>query len=132
MAKKSSPVLTDYLYIIGMAVTVVGFILPIFSAFGGKITLNGFDLVGKGDSAMKIAVLLVFIGAAAGIVFQLVRTSSLYRLIALVVTIAGGLYCFFNTNDIGIKLAGKFLGIGFYLIIIGWCVGAAGFFLSRK
>lgn len=131
MAKKSVSI-TSYLYVIGMAITAIGFIVPVFSAFGGNITLNGFDLVGKGDSVMKIAVLLVFIGAVAGIILQFVMNKSLYKLIALVVTIAGGLYCFFNTNDIGIKLAGKFLGIGFYLIIIGWCVAAVGFFLDRK
>ncbi|MCK9169987.1 MAG: hypothetical protein M0P01_06190 [Treponema sp.] len=131
MSKKNISFMS-YLYVIGMAITVIGFFTPIFSAFGRHITLNGFDLVGKGDSAMKIAVLLIFAGAAAGIIFQFVLNKSLYKLIALVVTIAGGLYCFFNTNDLGIKIAGNFLDIGFYLIITGWCVGTAGFLFARK
>ena len=130
MAKKNSPL--NYVYAIGMAVTVLGFMLPVFSAFGGNITMNGFDLVGKGDSAMKIAVLLVFIGAAAGVVVQFIPNNQLYKIIALIVTVAGGLYCFFNTSDIGIKFAGKFLGAGFYMIITGWCIAAAGFILKRK
>jgi len=130
MAKKNSPL--SYVYLIGMAVTAIGFMLPIFSAFGGNITMNGFNLVGKGDSAMKIAVLLVFIGAVAGIVVQFIPNNSLYKIIALIVTVAGGLYCFFNTSDMGIKLAGKFLGTGFYMIIAGWCIAAAGIILKRK
>jgi hypothetical protein len=120
------------LYVIGMSITVIGFIVPIFSAFGGTITLNGFELAGKGDSVMKFALLLVFFGAIAGIVFQFFTHVPLLKLIALIVTVAGGLYCFFNTSDIGVKLAGKFLGSGFYMIIIGWCVAAAGLFLDRK
>jgi hypothetical protein len=130
MAKKSSPL--NYVYAIGMAVTAIGFMLPIFSAFGGNITMNGFNLVGKGDSIMKIAVLLVFIGAVAGVAVQFIPNNSLYKIIALIVTVAGGLYCFFNTSDVGIKLAGKFLGTGFYMIIIGWCIAAAGIILKRK
>jgi len=131
MPKKSvSPM--SYLYVIGMAVTAIGFVIPIFSAFGGRITLNGFDLAGKGDSLMKAAVLLVFIGAVAGIVVQFALNKPLYKLIALIVSVAGGLYCFFNTSDIGVKIAGKFLGTGFYLIIIGWCAAAAGFFFDKK
>jgi hypothetical protein len=130
MTKKNSPL--NYVYAIGMIVTAIGFLLPVFSAFGGNITMNGFNLVGKGDSAMKIAVLLVFIGAVAGVVVQFIPNNSLYKIIALIVTVAGGLYCFFNTSDIGIKLAGKFLGAGFYMIIIGWCIAAAGFILKRK
>ena len=130
MAKKNSPL--NYVYAIGMAVTVLGFMLPVFSAFGGNITMNGFDLVGKGDSAMKIAVLLVFIGAVAGIAVQFIPNNSLYKIIALIVTVAGGLYCFFNTSDIGIKFAGKFLGTGFYMIIAGWCIAVAGIILKRK
>jgi hypothetical protein len=131
MSRKKTSFMS-YLYVIGMAITVTGFFTPIFSAFGRHITLTGFDLVGKGDSAMKIAVLLIFAGAAAGIVFQFVLNKSLYKLIALVITVAGGLYCFFNTNDFGIKMAGNFLDIGFYMIVTGWCIGTAGFLFARK
>ena len=128
MAKKNASIIS-YLYVIGMALTVIGFIIPIFKV--GPFKMNGFDLVGKGDSVMKIAALLVFLGAAAGVVFQFAMNKSLYKLIALIVTVAGGLYCFFNTSDLGVKIAGNFLSTGFYLIVIGWCVALVGWILNR-
>ncbi|MBQ5492215.1 MAG: hypothetical protein IIT68_09225 [Treponema sp.] len=137
MAKKSTSLL-GYLFVIGCAITAVGFVLPIFSAniLGiAKASVNGFDLVGKGDSLMKVAALLVFIGAVAGIVFEFVPVggvSNLLKLIALVISIAGGLYCFFNTSDVGLKLAAKVLSVGFYAIIAGWIVALVGWLLGKK
>jgi len=115
-----------------MAVVVIGFLAPIFSIFGGHIKLNGFDLVGKGDSAMKIAALFIFLGAVTGIILQFVKNNSLYKLVALIITLAGGLYCYFNTSDIGIKIASKFLSTGFYMIVIGWCIALTGWLLCKK
>ncbi|MCI1208976.1 MAG: hypothetical protein LKF96_05970 [Treponema sp.] len=132
MAKKKS---TDYLYLLGMLVTAIGFLLPIFklSAFGSNlVTINGFDIVGKGNSAVKIAVLLIFIGAVAGVLLSAALRNKAYNLVALIVSIAGGLYVFANSNDFGIKLAQKFLSVGFYLIIIGWIVAIIGWLFSSK
>ena len=84
---------------------------------------------------MKVAALLVFIGAVAGIVFEFVPVggvSNLLKLIALVISIAGGLYCFFNTSDVGLKLAAKVLSVGFYAIIAGWIVALVGWLLGKK
>ena len=132
MAKKSNKSLLSNLYLIGMAITAIGFIVPVFK--GALVQVNGFDLVGNGNSIMKIAALFVFIGAVAGIVLNFVnagKNQSLLKLIALIVSIAGGLYVFFNTSNIGIKLAAKSLYIGFYMIIIGWIVGIVGYIQNK-
>ena len=136
MAKKNSSVL-GYLFVIGCAITAIGFVLPIFSAniLGlAKASVNGFNLVGKGDSAMKVAALLVFIGAVAGIALEFIPVSlpKIVKLIALIISVAGGLYCFFNTSDLGLKIAGKVLAPCFYLIIAGWVVALVGWLLDNK
>ncbi|MBP3709615.1 MAG: hypothetical protein J6I73_04340 [Treponema sp.] len=132
MAKKSSKSLLSNLYLIGMALTAIGFIVPIFK--GNLVQVNGFDLVGNGNSVMKIAALLVFIGAVAGIVLSFVnigKNQSLLKVIALAVSVVGGLYVFFNTSDFGVKLAAKYLYVGFYLIIIGWVVAIVGYLKNK-
>ena len=115
-----------------MALTAIGFIVPIFK--GNLVQVNGFDLVGNGNSVMKIAALLVFIGAVAGIVLSFVnigKNQSLLKVIALAVSVVGGLYVFFNTSDFGVKLAAKYLYVGFYLIIIGWVVAIVGYLKNK-
>ncbi|MBQ9495248.1 MAG: hypothetical protein IJR50_06385 [Treponema sp.] len=132
MAKKSSKSLLSNLYLIGMALVAVGFIVPIFR--GNLVKVNGFDLVGDGNSIMKIAALLVFIGAVAGIVLSFVnagKNQSLLKVIALAASVAGGLYVFFNTSNFGVQLASKYLSVGFYLIVIGWVAAIVGY-LQKK
>ncbi|MBQ9630851.1 MAG: hypothetical protein IJR49_04620 [Treponema sp.] len=132
MAKKSSKSLMGNLYLIGMALTAIGFILPIFKA--GPLKVNGFDMVGNGNSIMKLAALLVFIGAIAGVVLNFIsvgKNQKMLKLIALVLSVLGGLYCFFNTSDVGIKLVARYLYAGFYLIIAGWIVGVLGYLQGK-
>lgn len=128
MAKKSSKASLGNLYLIGAALTAIGFLLPIFKA--GPIKVSGFDLVGDGNSIMKLAALLVFVGAVAGIILNFVsvgKNQDMLKLVVLIVSIAGGLYCFFNTSDFGVKLATKYLSAGFYLIVAGWIVSILGY-----
>lgn len=150
MAKMNS--WTGHLYEIGTALTTAGFILPIFrlSGFFGGIAkglgklggkshgnlINGFSIISNtNDTAMKIAALLLFIGAAAGLIVSVlksIKNKNLIQIIALVVSVAAGLYIFFNTGDYGVKFAAKYLFIGFYMIVIGWLAAAAGLFLNHK
>ena len=153
MAKKSS--IMGYLYAIGMAVTAIGFCVPIFKlsgffggiakgigkiskAFGGRGGLdliNGFSIVSStNDTVMKIAALLVFIGALAGLVISFLnikKNKELYKLIALIVSVAAGLYMFFNTSDYDAKFAANYLFIGFYMIIAGWIIAFIGWYKNR-
>ena len=85
MAKKSS---LNVLYLVGMALVALGFVLPIFqfSSILGKHQFTGFDLVGDGDTALKIYTLLIFIGGIAGVVlsFVKVQNAKLLKLAAFV------------------------------------------------
>ena len=98
MAKKRKASM-PMLYCIGMLVTAIGYILPIFrktiDAFGKTAVLfsiNGFDLVGDGDSTMKIMALLIFIGAVLGVILALlpkVPQAKIIQLIAIVISVVG-------------------------------------------
>ena len=63
MAKKGAKI--ELLYVLGMALVVIGFCVPIFQSAIGKA--NGFKLVGNGNSATKLFTLLIFIGGVAGL-----------------------------------------------------------------
>ena len=140
MAKKKSSAL-PLIYCVGMLATVVGFILPIFrkaiEVFDKTqviFSMNGFDLFGDGDSTMKIMVLLVFIGAAVGVLLSLLQNVSqarILRLVALVISIVGGVYCFLNVGDFVKEMAVKVLFIGFYMIVAGWVVALIGWIMNK-
>lgn len=140
MGKKSSRI---GLYLVGMAMVVVGFILPIFKV-GTIGSANGFDLVGKGDSLYKVAALLVFAGAVAGVVagvvLSLIGGSNFLRLVVMLVSIIGGAYIVLNVGDLGnhgvfgklgLKLIGKTLYVGFYVIVAGWVISLLGYFTEK-
>lgn len=136
MGKKSSGI---GLYLIGMALVIVGFILPIFK-IGAIGSANGFDLVGKGDSLYKVATLLVFVGAVAGVVLSFIGGSKFLKLIVMLVSIIGGAYVILKVGDLGnhgvfgklgLKLIGKTLYVGFYVIVVGWIVSVLGYFSEK-
>ena len=122
------------LYLIGMILVAVGFFLPIFKVSIGPFSgsTNGFDLVGNGNSMMKIAALLVFAGAVVGVICSFINKGGLLKLLALIVSIAGGLYCFFNTSSTAHSILFKIVGVGFYLIIAGWVIALLGYLASKK
>lgn len=136
MAKKSS--LLSYLYVIGMALVAIGFVCPVFS---GKLSgnWNGFDFINfKNDeiSFVTLGAFLIIAGAAAGIVFQFVMNKKLFKLIALVVSIVGLAVLYYGCMDSKIysMIAKQFIKIatyGFYMIIAGWVVAAAGLVIEK-
>ena len=124
------------LYPLGAALTAIGFICPVFGK--GRGAMNGFDLVTENSSAISIGVILVFAGAIAAIIlcFLKVKNARFLKLLALVVSIVGGVILVVRMNDNALsKLVGKgFLkhtAVGFYLIIVGWILSLVGFVKSK-
>ncbi|MBQ7882288.1 MAG: hypothetical protein IJ312_06215 [Treponema sp.] len=135
MAKKSS--VMSYLYLIGLALVVVGFLCPMFK--GSLTDLNGFDFLNFEDFGfVTIGGLLIFIGAIAGVVlnFVKIKNAKMLKLVSLIVSIAGGVILVIGFNDNGLY---KFLAkgllkhayIGFYVVIVGWIVALLGHFSSK-
>lgn len=136
MAKKKK-MSTGMLYLIGMALVVVGFFCPMFKA--GPIEPNGLDFLNFDNFGfVTIGGLLILVGAAAGVVlnFLNVKNRKTLQLAALVASIAGGviLVIGFNDNAIYKVIAKGFLKhvyIGFYVVLAGWVVGLVGFLTGR-
>lgn len=124
------------IYLIGMAVTVIGFCLPMFKIFGsnGK---NGFGFINFDNSGfVTIGALLIIIGAVAGIVVSLLGKGDQFEWIALAVSVLGGIILVIGFNDNGIyKAIGKALvknsTIGFWMVVAGWVVAAVGKVLKK-
>ncbi len=124
------------IYLIGMAVTVIGFCLPMFKIFGsnGK---NGFGFINFDNSGfVTIGALLIIIGAVAGIVVSLLGKGDQLEWIALAVSVLGGVILVIGFNDNGIyKAIGKALvknsTIGFWMVVAGWVVAAVGKVLKK-
>jgi hypothetical protein len=123
-------------YLIGMAVTVIGFCLPMFKIFGsnGK---NGFGFINFDNSGfVTIGALLIIIGAVAGVVVALLGKGDQLEWIALAVSVLGGIILVIGFNDNGIyKAIGKALvknsTIGFWMVVAGWVVAAVGKVLKK-
>ena len=123
-------------YLIGMAVTVIGFCLPMFKIFGsnGK---NGFGFINFDNSGfVTIGALLIIIGAVAGLVVSLLGKGDQLEWIALAVSVLGGIVLVIGFNDNGIyKAIGKALvknsTIGFWMVVAGWVVAAVGKVLKK-
>ena len=133
MGKKSS---LPLIYLIGVLLIAIGFCLPLFSGKVLKVTANGWKFIhfDKNFGWSSLAALLIFCGAAVGAVFCFVsagKSTSLLRLICIIVSIVGGLIFFIKYNDNGVTRAlGKFnlkyMAIGLYMIFAGWIVGLIG------
>lgn len=123
-------------YLIGMAVTVIGFCLPMFKIFGsnGK---NGFGFINFDNSGfVTIGALLIIIGAVAGLVVSLLGKGDQLEWIALAVSVLGGIVLVIGFNDNGIyKAIGKAFvknsTIGFWMVVAGWVVAAVGKVLKK-
>ncbi len=137
MAKKSKKI--SLLYLIGTALVVIGFCIPMFK---GKIlggTSNGFDFINLDNFGfVTIGALLIFIGAVAGLIFSFnfIRQADLVKLIALVASIVGGvvLVIGFNQDKIYQTIAKGFLKtayVGFYMIIAGWIISLIGYITKK-
>ena len=125
MEKKNS--IMSNLYLIGMALVVIGFILPMFKVLGQ--TPNGF----KNSGFCTIGSLMIIAGGIAGLVFNFVSNGSkTLKLAALAVSIIGAIVLIIGFNDnVVYKAIGKGLikhaYVGFYCIIVGWVAGILGY-----
>ena len=140
MAKKSK---LPLIYLIGVALVIVGFCLPVFrngtvqkiaSAFGGNSGVNGFKFISSENfNFVNLGAILIIAGAIAGAVlsFVSVKNSDMLKLVCIVVSIVGGVILFVGcTQDAAYKFIAKgFLKnafVGFYMILAGWVVGLVG------
>lgn len=134
MAKKGS---LPLIYMIGMALVVIGFICPVFDFFIG--TLNGFDFINFKDfGTTTIGALLIIVGAVLGLVFCFVggKNSGMLKLVGLLVSIAGGVVLIISySGDVFSEGIGKFFievaTYGFYMILAGWVVGVVGYVMKK-
>lgn len=136
MAKKSSLAI---LYLVGMALVVLGFCLPMFTGFGGLSTPNGFNFINFNKGGfVTIGALLIFIGAAAGVVrcFIAFGPEKTVKMICLLVSIIGGIVLVigFTQNKFYSMIAKGFLKhatYGFYILLAGWVCGIVGFLTNK-
>ena len=140
MGKKVS--ILSYLYLIGMALVAIGCFLPLTTHFGGNANgSSAFKVItSNGNGIVKTGAILALLGAVAGILFCFIKIKNvgLLKLVSLIVSVAGGVYVFFNTSDFAknvVKGLGKITksapGIGLILIIIGWVAALIGWILNR-
>lgn len=138
MAKKSGSLL-GYLYLIGMALVVVGCFLPLSSHFGGNF--KGATAVSRISDGGIIALgaVLALAGAVAGLVlcFVPVKNARLLKLVAVVVSLAGGVYVALNGPSVKVlKFAAKSglanFGLGFYVIALGWVLALVGWVMHKN
>ena len=139
MAKKSNL----NLYLIGLALVVVGCFLPLTASkfLGGGS--SAFKAITNGSGDLKIGSILALGGAIAGIVFCFVNLGVKLpvKLISLIASIVGGVYvwyCYMNGGAIlkgavklGLKATGSKPGIGLIIIIVGWVLALLGWIKNR-
>ena len=134
MEKKNS--IMSNLYLIGMALVVIGFILPMFKVLGQ--TPNGFKFINfKNSGFCTIGSLMIIAGGIAGLVFNFLSNGSkTLKLAALAASIIGAIVLIIGFNDnVVYKAIGKGLlkhaYIGFYLVVVGWVSAIAGYLKSN-
>lgn len=130
MEKKNG--IMSNLYLIGMALVVIGFILPMFKVLGQ--TPNGFKFINfKNSGFCTIGSLMIIASGIAGLVFNFVSNGSkTLKLAALAVSIIGAIVLIIGFNDnVVYKAIGKGLVkhayVGFYCTIVGWVAGILGY-----
>lgn len=131
MGKKVS--IMSYLYLIGMALVVVGFCCPMIKGIFGS-SANGFDFIKnvKDGSFVAIGAILIFAGAVAGLLACFVKQLSGLKLIFALAVLAGAIILIigFTTNGGIYKAIGKHLLknalFGFYMVVVGIVAGVAG------
>lgn len=141
MSKKSGSL---SLYLIGMALVVIGCFLPLTASkfFGGGS--SAFNAIVDGSGDLKIGSILALGGAIAGIVFCFVSVAGKLpvKLISLIVSIAGGVYVLLSYLNlapwaksfakIAHKAVGTHIGIGLIVICVGWVIALVGYFKGNK
>ena len=138
MGKKKVNVIS-YLYLIGMAITTIGFCCPMFKGFLGSA--NGFKFINFENSGfVTIGALLIFIGAVVGLAYAVLPmlgiklpSSDLVKTVAVIASIAGGIVLVigFQDNAVYKAIAKGFLKnatYGFYMVVVGWVLALVGKF----
>ena len=139
MGKKKGNVI-GYLYLIGMAITTIGFCCPMFKGFLGS-GANGFKFINfENGGFVTIGALLIFIGAVVGLAYAVLPmigiklpSSDLVKFVAIIASIAGGIVLVigFQDNAIYKAIAKGFLKnatYGFYMVVVGWVLALIGKF----
>ena len=133
MGKKVS---LPLIYLIGMALVVIGFCCPMFSGFLGSA--NGFKFINFDNSGfVTIGALLIIAGAIAGLVACFVPQLKGLKLIFALCVLAGAIVLVigFTTNGGIYKAIGKNIikhaTIGFYLVVVGIVAGVAGAVMNK-
>lgn len=140
MGKKKSSGIMSYLYLIGMAITTIGFCCPMFKGLFGS-GANGFDFINfENGGFVTIGALLIFIGAVVGLAYAILPmlkiklpSVDLIKIVALIASIVGGIVLVIGFQDNAIyKVIAKGLlknaNYGFYMVIAGWIVALIGKF----
>ncbi|MCQ2592951.1 MAG: hypothetical protein MJ188_09230 [Treponema sp.] len=145
MGKKSG-IKISFIYLIGMLLVAIGFVMPMFcpkNPINGKfltdLSVNGFDFLDFNQmGTITIAGLLIFCGACAGVVMSFLgfKGADIIKVILLFVSIAGGvlLVIKFNDNWLTKKIGTGFFKhayIGTYMILAGWVVGLLGAIIKK-
>lgn len=139
MGKKGSSV--SLLYVIGMALAVVGFFLPMFKGLFGS-TANGFSFIKNIDNGgfAAIGALVIFIGAVVGLVWAVLPmvgiklpASDLVKLLAVLALVVGIVILFVGfTQSKVYKAVAKGLFkhamYGFYVLVAGIVLAVVGKF----
>ncbi len=137
MGKKSSSV--GMIYLIGMALAVVGFFLPMFKGLFGS-TANGFSFVKNIDDGgfAAIGALIIFIGAVAGLVWSVLPmigvklpAANLVKMLAVLALVVGVVVLFvgFTQSKVYKAIAKglfKHAMYGFYVLIAGIVLAVVG------
>ena len=126
MAKKRD--VFGFLYLIGMALVVVGFCCPMIKGLFGS-SANGFKFINFDRFGfVTIGAILIFAGAVAGVVASFIPNLGALKILFLICSIAGGIILVvgFMTNGGIYKMGGKLLlknaTWGFYLACAGWII----------
>mgnify|MGYP003391833282 CR=1 FL=1 len=100
---------------------------------------NGLDFLDFDNFGfVTIGGLLIIIGAVLGVVLNFInaKNKKMLQLVALILSIAGGVVLFigFNDNVIYKTIAKGFIKhayMGFYVVLAGWVVGVVGYLTGK-
>lgn len=126
------------IYLLGMILTLVGFICPMFKFFLGQ-SLNGFNFIDFNHSGpVSIGALLIFIGSIVGIASCLLDLKKLgiLRLVSVCATLAGVIIIVIGClNNAFYKAIGEHLIknalVGFYLCAAGIVISIIGYLKNK-
>ena len=131
MAKKGS---LNLLYVVGMALVVIGSFLPVIRISLGFLGNIDFTIVQAFKDLSDVdswLALVMFLAAVAGLVFSFINVSKsgMLKVVCLIVSLVAGLIFFYNGGFFEHWF--KITGVGFFFILAGWVVGLIGTFIKK-